>query len=108
MGEITHKSAINRPTLALPKWITPVLTSEPPAPSPDLHPLLTAAGDQAQAMMKIRAGMTDERFLEWLEGGLRQARLFAARDEPTMERVIEAAVEKHGSIIGAMRAGALS
>ncbi len=108
VGGIVTKEGLTRPTLALPYWTTPVLTKEPPVACPTRHPLLTAAGSQANAVMQIRAGLPDGMFLDFIEGGLRNARLFKGRDEATMDRVIEAAVEKHGSISAAMRAGALS
>jgi hypothetical protein len=107
IGDFVRKEGITRPALAFPRWVTPVLTKEPPVASPTLHPLLTSAGNQANAVMKIRAGLTDERFLDFLEGGLRSARLFNGRDEATMDGVIDAALEKHGSLIAAMRAGAI-
>jgi hypothetical protein len=107
MGDFVRKEGITRPALALPQWVMPVLTKEPPVASPTLHPLLTAAGSQANAVMKIRAGLTDERFLDFLEEGLRMARRFKGRDEATMDRVIDAEVEKHGSIIAALLAGAI-
>ena len=65
-------------------------------------------GNQANAVMQIRAGLPDDPFLDFLEGGLREARFYKGRDEATMDRIVEAAVEEHGSIIAAMRAGALS
>ena len=108
VGNVVRKEGISRPSLALPRWVDPVLTKEPPVASPTLHPLLTAAGNQANAVMQIRAGLPDEYFLDFLEGGLRNARLFKGRDEATMDGVIEAAVKEHGSIVAAMRAGALS
>ena len=108
VGSVVRKEGISRPALALPRWVDPVLTREPPIASPTQHPLLTAAGNQANAVMQIRAGLPDDYFLDFLEGGLRNACMFKGRDEATMEGVIEAAVKKHGSIIAAMRAGALA
>ena len=108
VGGIVTKEGINRPTLMLPHWIKPVLTKEPPVACPTRHPLLAAAGNQANAVMEIRTALPDNVFLDFLEGGLRNARLFNGRDEAMMDRVTETAVEKHGSIVAAMRAGALA
>jgi hypothetical protein len=108
VGSVIRKEGLTRPTLALPYWTMPVLTKEPPVACPTRHPLLTAAGSQANAVMQIRAGLPDGMFLDFIEGGLRNARMFKGRDQATMDRVIEAAVEKHGSISAAMRAGVLS
>ena len=107
VGSVIQKEGISRPALALPKWSTPVLTREPPVASPTLHPLLTAAGSQANAMMQIRAGVPDSLFFDFLEGGLRNARFYDGRDEATLERIVDAAVAQHGSISAARRAGAL-
>ena len=46
-------------------------------------------------------------YLNWLEGGLRVAQMYNGRDEATMDRVITEAKRKHGSIMAAMRAGAI-
>ena len=108
VGSVLRKEGISRPTLALPRWMDPVLTREPPIASSAQHPLLAGAGSQANAVMQIRTGLPDDYFLDFLEGGLRSARTFRGRDEATMEGAIEAAVEKHGSIIAAMRAGELA
>ena len=107
VGPIVEMAGISRPALAMPMYLPPILTKEPSAADPVLHPLLTAAGSQANAMMQIRAGLPDSYFLEMLEGNLRAARTFRGRDEATLGAEVEAAVRRHGSIIAAMRAGAL-
>ena len=107
VGSVIHKEGISRPALALPRWTTPVLTRNPPVADPVLHPLLTAAGSQANAMMQIRAGLPDSYFLEMLEGNQRSAKFFAGRDEATVGAQVEAAVARYGSIIAARKAGAL-
>ena len=107
VGGVVYKEGLGRPALALPKWITPVLTREPAVPDPILHPLLTAAGSQANAMMQIRAGLPDSYFLEMLEGNLRSAKFFAGRDDAVVGAQVKEAVAGYGSIIAARRAGAL-
>ena len=59
VGSVVQKEGITRPALAVPRWVTPVLTREPPVADPAQHPLLAAAGSQANAMMQIRAGVPD-------------------------------------------------
>jgi hypothetical protein len=49
----------------VPQWVTPVLTREPPVTDAALHPLLTAAGSQANAMMQITAGVPDSILLDF-------------------------------------------
>ena len=59
----------------------------------------------------IRAGMHLPRDLhrDWLEAGLRQARPYeAGYDRAAEERRIRAAVEKHGGMVEAIQAGALT
>ena len=58
-------------------------------------------------MLKIKGAMPEAVFMDWLEGGLRQSSLIASRNHAAEERRIEAAVVEHGSIVAALRAGAI-
>lgn len=100
-GTVHRAKAAEVPTLLLPPSMSLVL------PEPRSRPLLEVHETQMRAILHVKKMLPDSTFAEWLEGGLRQARFYAGRDTATMERIVEAAVEKHGSIIAAMRAGAI-
>jgi len=72
------------------------------------QPLLAGHQTQMHAMLHIKGMVPHDYFLEWLEGGLRTARMFNGRDAAEMERRVETATREHGSIIGAIRSGDLS
>ena len=105
IGAVQHAKDASTPTLLLPSS-TPIQPRER-RPAPMFYPLLSTHPSEAHAIAHIKAMIPQELFHAMLEGGLRQARTFRGRDSATMECVIEAAVEKHGGIIAAMRAGAL-
>jgi len=101
-GLVTLRSSAARPTLILP----PALVRDTPIPA--AYPLLAGHPSQMHAMLHIKGMVPHDVFLDWLESGLRGARLYNGRSEAETERRVEAAAREHGSIIDAMRAGALS
>jgi len=80
-GLVTLRSSAAQPTLIMP----PALVLDPPVPA--AYPLLAAHESQMRAVLHIKTMIPDDYFLDWLEGGLRTARMFKGRDEATMERL---------------------
>jgi len=80
-GLVTLRQSAARPTLIMP----PALAVDTPIPA--ACPLLAGHESQIHAMLHIKGMVPDDYFLEWLEGGLRTARMFKGRDEATMERL---------------------
>lgn len=73
------------------------------------RPLLDAHRCQMDAYLEVARHAPHDMFLDWIESGLQLAQRHrrAPADLQREEDRIEAAVFKHGSIIAAMRAGAL-
>jgi len=82
-GLVTLRSSAARPTLIMPS----ALVVDTPIPA--AYPLLAGHESQMHAMLHIKGMVPHDYFLEWLEGGLRTARMFKGRDEATMERLFE-------------------
>jgi len=82
-GLVTLRPSAARPTLIMP----PALVVDPPTISASAYPLLASHPSQMHAMLHIKGMVPHDYFLEWLEGGLRTARMFKGRDEATMERL---------------------
>ena len=98
-GSIVRAANATTPTLILP----------PGAVDLRPHPLLWAEKTQMHAMLRVKAHLPAILFQDWLEGGLRQARPYEeGPSSAEAEQQAGAAVAKHGSIIAAIRAGALT
>ena len=98
-GSIARAASATTPTLILP----------PGAVDLRPHPLLWAEETQMHAVLRVKAHLPATLFQDWLEGGLRQARSYeAGYDHAAENRRIRAAVAKHGSIIAAFQAAALT
>ena len=97
-GSITRATAGTAPTLILP----------PTAAAAPSWQLLAAERSDMDAILRVGIHLPRDLHRDWLEAGLRQARPFeAGYDEAAAERRIMDAVRKHGSMIDAVRAGAL-
>ena len=97
-GSITRATAGTAPTLILP----------PAAAAAPSWPLLMAERSDMEAFLRVSLHMPRDLYRDWLEAGLRQARPFeAGYDQAAEERRIRRAVRAHGSLIDAVRAGAL-
>ena len=97
-GSITRATAGTAPTLILP----------PATTAARAWPLLAAERSDMDAILRVGIHLPRDLHRDWLEAGLRQARPFeAGYDETAAERRIMDAVRKHGSMIDAVRAGAL-
>jgi len=82
-GLVTLRQSAARPILIMP----PALVVDPLPMPVGPYPLLAGHESQMQAMLHIKGMVPHDYFLEWLEGGLRTARMFKGRDEATMERL---------------------
>jgi len=101
-GAVQHQARAKSPTLVLPPGFTPVARARPL-----LGAMLARGESQMDAILSIGARVPKPAFLDWLEDGLQRSLLFSEPDHAAREREIETAVAKHGSIVEAMRAGAL-
>ena len=97
-GSIVGAATVTGPTLILPPALMPT-----PA-----WPLLAAERSQMDTILRVGMHLPRDLHRDWLEAGLRQARPYeAGYDQAAEERRIIAAVEKHGSMVEAIQAGAL-
>ena len=105
VGGAVFNGAVLRPAGA----IQPTLILPPSAALPTARPLLDAHRCQMDAFLEIGRHVPKGVFLDWLENGLQLAERHrrSPADLAREEARIEAAVAKHGSIIAAMRAGAI-
>ena len=92
-GPVISRASFAQPTLILPPGPT-ILPTPIPA-----EPLLT--------LQHIQQSVPEDAFKSWMFLGLRLAKQYGGRDEQAVQAAIEGAVAKHGSIIAAMRAGAI-
>ena len=104
-GSVLFRKATAAPMLILPS--ADLIASPAERPRALFYPLLATHESDVHALAHIRQMMPEEAFHDWLEGGLRSACFYNRRDEATLERIVDAAVAKHGSIIAAKRAGDL-
>lgn len=72
-GLVTLRSSAARPTLIM----SPALVVDTPIPA--AYPLLVGYETEMHAMLHIKGMVPHDYFLEWLEGGLRTARMFKGR-----------------------------
>ncbi len=99
---------VRRANAATPGLRLPPALEVPPATTgPAAGPLLARHDSEMQALIHVKRQMPEAAWRDWLEGGLRQADLYGGRDGAALERSIDAAVARHGSLVAAMRAGAL-
>jgi len=82
-GLVTLRQFAVKPTLIMPAAL---VTDPLPTPA-SAYPLLAGHETQMHAMLHIKKMVPHDYFLDWLEGGLRTARMFKGRDEATMERL---------------------
>ncbi len=82
-GLVTLRQSAVRPTLIMPS----ALVVDPPTIPAGAYPLLATHETQMRAVLHIKTMIPDDYFQDWLEGGLRTARMFKGRDEATMERL---------------------
>ncbi len=77
-GPTTRQWGISRPTLVFPQ--VPTLVPSPsaglldpgePTGNPLLDALLASGRSQMHAFIDVKAGLPDDLFFDWLEGGLR-------------------------------------
>ena len=92
-GPVTSRAGFARPTLILPPG--PTIMSAPVG----AEPILT--------LQHIRRSVPEDALKSWMFLGLRLAKLYGGRDEQVVQTAIEAAVERHGGILAAMKAGAI-
>ena len=104
-GCVLFRKAAAAPTLILPS--ATVIPAPAERPRTFFYPLLSTHESDVHALAHIRAKVPLEVFQDFLEGGLRNAKFYNGRDEATLERVVDAAVERYGSISAARWAGAL-
>ncbi len=105
IGSSVFNGAVLRPASAA----QPTLILPPSASLSSARPLLDAHRSQMDAYLEVARHAPHDMFLDWMEGGLQLAQRHrrAPADLQREEDRIEAAVFQHGSIIAAMRAGAL-
>ena len=98
-GAVLRSVGAVQPTLILPA----------PSSLPVARPLLNACRTQMDAFLEVGRHVPKDMFLDWLENGLQLAERHRRSpvDLVREEERIEAAVARHGSIIAAMRAGAI-
>lgn len=92
-GPVMSRAGFAQPTLILPPGPTII-----PAPAA-AEPLLT--------LQHIKQSVPEDAFKSWMFLGLRLAKLYGGQDEQVVQLAIEAAVERHGGIAAAMKAGAI-
>ena len=80
-GLVTVRAAA-RPTLIMP----PALVVDPTI-SAAAYPLLANQPSELRAFLHVKAMVPEDYYLDWIESGLRTARMFRGRDEQTMERL---------------------
>ncbi len=98
-GTVLRPVGALQPTLLLPRAVS----------LPTARPLLAAHKSQMAAILEVGSHVPKGVFLDWLENGLQLAERHrrSSADLAREEERIEAAVVKYGSLIEAMRAGAL-
>ena len=98
-GAVMRSVGAEQPTLILP----------PCALLPGAWPLLDASRSPMEASLEVASRVPKGLFFDWLENGLQLAERHGRSPAAlaSEERRIEAAVIQHGSIIAAMRAGAI-
>jgi hypothetical protein len=101
-GNVQQRASAATPTLVLP----PRLVAAAPA-RPLLDAMRARGESQMDVFISIGERMPKQAYLDWLEDGLQRSMLFDPPDEAAREREIDAAVKKHGSIVAAVRAGAI-
>lgn len=107
-GPVLFRKAIANPTLILPPstalvdvpGIVPGLTA---GVTHAEYPLLSHYASEMSAICRIKRDTTDDTFRNWLEVGLHAAKAQAPQRAAAMDR----ALAEHGSIVEALRAGAL-
>ncbi len=102
-GLVAHRASATAPTLILP----PAGLVEPATAIPAAFPLQAAQPSQMDALLHVKRMTPQEFYFHWLEGGLRGAKRYNGQTEEETEARIEAAMAEHGSLIAAMRAGAI-
>lgn len=92
-GPVLSRTGFAQPTLIVPPGPTII-----PAPA-GAQPLLT--------LQHIQQSVPEDAFKSWMFLGLRLAKLYGGQDEQVVQSAIEAAVDRHGGIAAAMKAGAI-
>lgn len=85
-GIATTQASATAPRLILPPDF---VASAPTTSVGDAYPLLTRCETQMHAFIKAKQYMPSLVFLDWLEGGLRVARLYNGRTEADLDRLLQ-------------------
>jgi hypothetical protein len=101
-GAVRCQVRAKEPMLVLPLGLVPAAPARPL-----LDAELARGESKMEVILSIGQRMPKPAFLDWLEDGLQRSMLFDLPDLAARERKIAAAVAKHGSLIAAVRAGAL-
>lgn len=106
IGSSVFSGAVLQP----PGASRPVLILPPSAALPTARPLLAGHRTRMEALLEIAHHVPNGAYLDWLESGLQLAERHRRPPEDLQaeEDRIEAAVAKHGGLIEAMHAGAIS